>query len=108
MTTRTPYTVLLIGGAGRSGSTLLERMLDQVPGVVAVGELTDLWDSALVRGERCGCGVPFAKCEFWSHVGDHAFGGWHRIDAGELLAVHDSVARNRHVPFSSRLLFFRR
>ena len=98
MTTRTPYTVLLICGAGRSGSTLLERMLDQVPGVVAVGELTDLWDSALVRGERCGCGVPFAKCEFWSHVGDHAFGGWHRIDAGELLAVHDSVARNRHVP----------
>lgn len=98
MTTRTPYTVLLIGGAGRSGSTLLERMLDQVPGVVAVGELTDLWDSALVRGERCGCGVPFAKCEFWSHVGDHAFGGWDRIDAGGLLAVHDSVARNRHVP----------
>jgi hypothetical protein len=95
---RSPYTVLLIGGAGRSGSTLLERMLDQVPGVISVGELTDIWDSGLIRNERCGCGQAFSKCEFWSGVGELAFGGWQQVDAQALLAMHDAVARNRHVP----------
>jgi hypothetical protein len=96
--TQSSYTVLLIGSAGRSGSTLLERMLDQVPGVISVGELTDIWDSGLIRDERCGCGQPFSKCEFWSRVGEVAFGGWQRVDAQALLAMHDTVARNRHVP----------
>jgi hypothetical protein len=96
--TEAPYSVLFIGGAGRSGSTLLERMLDQVPGVTSVGELTDIWDSGLVRDERCGCGRPFSTCEFWNRVGEVAFGGWDRIDAQGLLAMHDSIARNRHVP----------
>jgi hypothetical protein len=96
--TQAPYTVLLIGGAGRSGSTLLERMLDQVPGVISVGELTDIWDSGLVRDERCGCGQLFSTCEFWNRVGEDAFGGWDRIDGRELLAMHDSIARNRHLP----------
>jgi hypothetical protein len=96
--TGAPYTVLLIGSAGRSGSTLLERMLDQVPGVASVGELTEIWDSGLVRDERCGCGQRFSTCEFWTRVGEVAFGGWDRVDAQGLLAMHDSIARNRHVP----------
>jgi Sulfotransferase family len=90
------YTVLLIAGAGRSGSTLLELMLDQVPGVTAVGELTDIWDAALGRNELCGCGKPFADCPFWTDVGARAFGGWDAADAERMLAIHDSVARNRH------------
>ena len=73
-------------------------MLDQVPGVVAVGELTEIWDAALRRGERCGCGEPFADCPFWSEVGERAFGGWDRIDAERMLATRDSLARNRHLP----------
>ncbi len=92
------YGVLLIAGAGRSGSTLLELMLDQVPGVVAVGELTDIWDAALSRNERCGCGRPFAECPFWAEVGERAFGGWDQIDAEAMLATHQSVARNRRLP----------
>lgn len=92
------YQVLMIAGAGRSGSTLLELMLDQLPGVVAVGELTDIWDAALSRNERCGCGAPFAECDFWVRVGEHAFGGWQHVDAERMLALHDSVARNRQLP----------
>ncbi|MBA2240279.1 MAG: sulfotransferase [Solirubrobacterales bacterium] len=90
--------MLLIAGAGRSGSTLLELMLDQVPGVFAVGELTDIWAAALGRGERCGCGQPFAECRFWAQVGEHAFGGWERVDPERMLAAHDAVARNRQLP----------
>jgi LPS sulfotransferase NodH len=89
---------VLIAGAGRSGSTLLEMMLDQVPGLVAVGELTDIWDAGLVRDERCGCGEQFARCPFWSAVGRRAFGGWDNVDAERMLADHDAVARNRQLP----------
>ena len=35
--------VLYIGGWGRSGSTLLDRVLGQVPGVVSLGEVRELW-----------------------------------------------------------------
>lgn len=96
--TRTRIRVLFIGGAGRSGSTLLEMLLDQIDGVTAIGEVTDIWDAGLVRGERCGCGLPFHECPFWTAVGERAFGGWDRVDAPAMLALHDRVARNRQLP----------
>ncbi|MBW3554784.1 MAG: sulfotransferase [Gemmatimonadetes bacterium] len=64
----TAATVLFIGGAGRSGSTLLESMLGQVPGVVAAGELTHLWDRGMTQDQLCGCGRPFSACPFWRDV----------------------------------------
>jgi hypothetical protein len=66
-------TVLFIGGAGRSGSTLLECMLGEVPGVVAAGEVTHLWDRGLMEDQLCGCGRPFSECLFWRDVMDRAF-----------------------------------
>ncbi|HEY2794503.1 MAG TPA: sulfotransferase, partial [Micromonosporaceae bacterium] len=35
--------VVFLGGLGRSGTTLLERILGEVPGVCALGELVHLW-----------------------------------------------------------------
>jgi len=67
-----PVRVLYIGGLGRSGSTLIERLLGQVPGVCAVGELVHLWDRGITEDERCGCGEPFRQCPFWSQVGKTA------------------------------------
>jgi len=92
------YRTLLIAGAGRSGSTIFELMLDQVPGLVAIGELTELWGAGLCRDERCGCGKPFHACPFWVEVGESAFGGWGRVDGERMRALHDGVARNRHLP----------
>ena len=34
-----PLRVLYLGGMGRSGSTLLERMLGEVPGACSLGDL---------------------------------------------------------------------
>ena len=48
--------VLFIGGLGRSGSTLIDRILGQTPGVCSVGELVFLWERGLLADERCGCG----------------------------------------------------
>ena len=72
--------VLCIGGTGQNGATLLSRMLGQIPGFVAVGELGRLWDWGLIGNRPCGCGAPFSDCPFWSRVGDAAFDGWDAID----------------------------
>ncbi|MFB9802845.1 sulfotransferase [Streptomonospora salina] len=83
---------------GRSGSTLVERLLGELPGVCSLGEAVHMWRRALVDGEPCGCGAPFGECGFWRDVGEAAFGGWDRIDAAEVLALKASVDRTRFVP----------
>jgi hypothetical protein len=90
--------VLYIGGFGRSGSTLVERILGQLPGFCSSGEVVFIWQRGLIDGQLCGCGVPVPKCEFWSRVGKTAFGGWDQIDPHEMLALQKRVDRNRYIP----------
>ncbi len=71
-----PFRVLYIGGWGRSGSTLLDRLLGQAEGSFSVGEMRDLWLRGVLENRRCGCGEPFGSCPFWTEVGAEAFGGW--------------------------------
>jgi hypothetical protein len=96
--------VVYIAGSGRSGSTVLERALGEIPGFVNIGELIDLYRRTAARDERCGCGAAFALCPFWSRVGDRAFGGWqeHKLTATHRL--QGRVARQRRMP---RLLAMR-
>jgi hypothetical protein len=60
--------VLFIGGMGRSGSTLLDRMLGSVSGVVTIGEFRKFWRRGLEANELCGCGEPLRSCPFWDAV----------------------------------------
>jgi UDP-N-acetylglucosamine transferase subunit ALG13 len=78
--------VLFVAGWGRSGSTLLDRMLGQVPGVFSAGELRDIWHRGVLEDRLCGCGEAFHACAVWGKVGEVAFGGW---DALDLPAVQD-------------------
>lgn len=93
-----PVRVLYIGGSGRSGSTLVERLLGALPGVCNVGEVIPMWERGLLQGERCGCGVPLPQCPFWREVGEVAFGGWDAFDVPEFLALKRSFDRNQHIP----------
>jgi Sulfotransferase family len=90
--------VLYVGGLGRSGSTLIERLIGQLPGVCAVGELVHLWERGVTEDERCGCGEPFSQCPFWEQVGKAAFGGWDEIDVSRVAALRSRVDRNRFIP----------
>jgi hypothetical protein len=92
-------TVVEIGGSGRNGSTLVDRVLGQLPGVVAVGELVHLPQRGLIDDELCGCGEPFGVCAFWRAVGKRAVGGWDRVDGRELRALQLRVDRNRFIPW---------
>ena len=94
--------VLYVGGLGRSGSTLIERLVGQLPGVCAVGELVHLWERGITDDERCGCGEPFSQCPFWLQVGKAAFGGWDEIDVSRVGALRAQVDRNRFIPALAR------
>ncbi|UNX55578.1 sulfotransferase domain-containing protein [Georgenia sp. TF02-10] len=90
--------VLMIGGAGRSGSTLLERCLAEVPGVTGLGEVLHLWERGVDQDQLCGCGQPFSRCPFWTEVGRRAFGGWPSLDAAARVADRADVVRGRNLP----------
>jgi len=77
---KSPMKILYLAGAGRSGGTLLGRILGQVPGYFAVGELHDTWARNFLRPGHCACHRPFGECEFWSAVFDKAFGGVDKVD----------------------------
>jgi hypothetical protein len=89
--------VLYIAGVGRSGSTLLERMVGAVPGSVNTGELNAVFSRVAAQDQRCGCGSPFSACPFWTAVGDEAFGGWASVTR-RMAHLQPRVIRQRHVP----------
>lgn len=89
--------ILYIGGAARSGSTLLESMLASLPGCVSVGEAVFLWERGVERNDRCACGERFLECPFWVKVGDVAFGGWDRAPATEAQRLRRAVDRHRNL-----------
>ena len=72
--------ILFVGGSGRSGSTLLDRAIGQLPGFFSGGEILDIWRAGVGENRLCGCGRPFAECEVWQAVGQSAFGGWNAVD----------------------------
>jgi hypothetical protein len=83
--------IVYIGGYSRSGTTLLLRLLGELPGTVAVGELFDVWDRSYRQNQLCGCGLPFGDCPFWRDVTSAAFG----VTPEDLPA--DDLQRLRHV-----------
>jgi hypothetical protein len=88
--------VLLIAGLGRSGSTVLGRLLAQLPGFTVVGELGLLWRNGFVDDVLCGCGEPIQACAFWRAAVGKAFGGFDGVPAhtlGALLAFWDARRR---------------
>jgi hypothetical protein len=90
--------VVYLGGLGRSGSTLLERLLAELPGVCAAGEMVHLWRRGVANAERCGCGKPLPDCPFWAEVGRVAFGGWPEVDVSRVSGLRHSLDRHRYVP----------
>ena len=83
--------VLFIGGMGRSGSTLLDRMLGSAPGVVSVGEIRKFWRRGAVANELCGCGERIRSCPFWRAVADEAFGGFDVPGLDAIAAAEDRL-----------------
>ncbi|MBV8982736.1 MAG: sulfotransferase, partial [Acidimicrobiia bacterium] len=90
--------VLYIAGTGRSGSTLLARILHASGGVFAGGELRYVWQRGVLEDRLCGCGERFSRCPFWTDVIDRGFGGPAHVDAQKVVAEQRALTRLRQVP----------
>jgi len=60
--------LVFIAGSGRSGSTLLDLLLNNSPQVQSVGEVHRLNWYARTNREPCTCGQPVMECPFWLRV----------------------------------------
>jgi|Deesub1362B_J571_1020462.scaffolds.fasta_scaffold00139_45 hypothetical protein len=90
--------LVFIGGASRSGSTLLDRMLGQTEGFFSLGEMFHLWERSLAENQLCGCGQPFRLCDFWKKVIEETFGKLGHSDVKNLIKLQRSVSRLRYIP----------
>lgn len=79
--------VLYIAGFERSGSTILNRVLGQIDGFIAWGELRDIWQHGIVENRRCTCGNLFSECSAWQKIFELAFENINEIDPEEILKL---------------------
>lgn len=94
--------VVFLAGMGRSGSTLLERLLGETTVMAPLGEVMHLWKRGVVDNELCGCAEPFLECPFWTEVGELAFGGWRQLDVARIGHLRGQVDRALNVPVLAR------
>ncbi len=89
-------TILYIAGNGRSGSTVLDQILGQIPSWFTVGELADFWQRGPLQ--LCGCGRVLKDCDFWRQVFVEAFHDTpDRFDFAAVSALRNRCARSRHL-----------
>ena len=63
------FKVLYIAGSGRSGSTLLSRLLGEIDGFINAGEAARyLFARYKPRDLPCGCGKAVLDCPFWKDI----------------------------------------
>ncbi len=89
--------VLFIAGSGRSGSTVLDRLLGAVRQFVSVGELKFIWERGFRENQLCSCGEPFRECRFWTAVVREAAGPIASADVSQLFSLHRRVDRLRYL-----------
>lgn len=87
--------VVYVTGDGRSGSTLLSRLLGQTPGWCSVGEVRYVWERGLAQDRLCECGARFSACPFWTQVVDRAFGSVSAVPVPELVRAENRLLRTR-------------
>lgn len=83
--------VIYIAGMPRSGSTILGRLLGELPGAVHVGELGLFTTPQFLAVAGCECRQSVAECGFWQAVFKCAGG----FDAAELDALQKTRSRYR-------------
>ncbi|MEM9551842.1 MAG: hypothetical protein AAGA05_11740 [Pseudomonadota bacterium] len=86
--------LIYIIGSGRSGSTVVERILNSADEVVAVGEVHALWRLP-VETLRCSCGKLVPDCPFWCEALRAAGIGPDQL--AELAELEHRVIRNSHL-----------
>ena len=87
--------VIFIAGAGRTGTTLLDLILGQLPGFVSGGELIPTDRIVVSNGSTCSCGAAVHACPFWAPVIARAFPG---LDAEQVERTNAASRKLRPWP----------
>jgi len=87
-------TIVYIAGYGRSGSTLLARILGSHDNIVTVGELINFLNLIDCDDSVCSCGEKIQHCMFWSGIIQKFRNDFSNIS--ELVGIHE-----RYESFSS-------
>ena len=90
--------IIYIASLGRSGSTLLSMIMENLPGLTGVGELTSIWSDGFINNNLCTCGTTFKDCPVWSAVIEEAFGCHSKVDIWNIRQLKRSVERFRWIP----------
>jgi hypothetical protein len=88
--------VLAITGMTRSGSTILDTLLGEVPGFFSTGELHYLWERGLLEGRACGCGATVRSCRVWSRVLAETARVVGDVDPHDVVTWQRDAVRARH------------
>ena len=91
--------LIYIIGAGRSGSTLLERLLGQHGEIFAAGELKQIWERSFVENQLCGCGKDFLQCEVWEKISKVFFKKIDDFNVDKIIQAHKKIDRVRFFPY---------
>ena len=95
-------TVLSVVGAGRSGTTVLASLLDEVDGVTSAGELRWLWERGVRDGRPCACGHPPEQCPVWGPIvaasREHLAGLTPPRTVDDMVAAQHELKRTRSFP----------
>ena len=88
--------VIYIMGCGRSGTTILNILLGNNSGLLAVGEL-NRFSLSWAKNNMCSCGTPVKSCEIWRNIGKLYFTDTSKNDCSEMLHYQMAVERQRAI-----------
>lgn len=88
--------IIYIMGTGRSGTTILEILLANNPGMTGVGEVKYIFRDGFQRDQPCACGRSGRQCELWSSVLSRT--GWTSADWSKLDATIGDLESHAHFP----------
>ncbi|MDP6442787.1 MAG: sulfotransferase, partial [Pirellulaceae bacterium] len=90
-------TVIYIMGYGRSGSTILDILLNQHDDVISVGALANIYEW-LLRKEACGCAEKVEACSFWANVCERTLDVADEAELSERRDLQSAVESIRRYP----------
>lgn len=89
--------VLYIAAWGRSGTTIVDNILNGYEGVFSAGELRLLWQRGIIERRDCGCRTPLPECTLWAEVLRRAYRGT-TLEPQGVTSLQRQAARIRHTP----------
>lgn len=98
--------LIYIMGAGRSGTTILEVLLANNPGIIGVGELTHIFRDGFLGNELCACGNTFNDCHFWSKICNEFT--WDKVEINQSLNLFESASSHLRFPLNALNAFGKR